>query len=181
MSYQEDLVKRITDSSQWPDFERASFLNELDDFAEHAFSYDSVYGYLSAVLIYHQLSEEIIKLVLKNAEFFIQVSIFPMEIKFPKNNKMMFGKLLNELENTVEFEQKEQILNKSRELNKIRIQIVHGLTKQTSLERVPELANQVKNLYDEIFVLCEEVNDFFHLTFKDFKKDVDWEEYLEED
>lgn len=180
MSYQQDLIKRVTDSNQWPNFKRANFLSELDGFAEDAFLYDSIYGYLAAVLIYHQLSEEVIKLVIENAEFFIQISIFPVQIKFPKNDKMMFGQLLSELEKTVEFEQKEEILNRARELNKIRIQIVHGLTKQTSLEGLAKQAKQVKILFDEIFGLCQEVNGFFYLAFKDFRKDIDWEEYFEE-
>ncbi len=179
MSYKIELTDRISDSRLWPDFARSGFLSELNGIAEDAFLYDTIYGYLSSVLIYHQLAEEVIGLVLENAKFLIQLAIFPVEIKFPKQKDRMFGEILRELEFTVEFKQKAAMLKKARELNEIRNQIVHKLTKQTSLEEVKEQAVKVKKLFDETFTLSREANGYFYQVFSDYKKNVDWQEFLD--
>ena len=64
MSYTTDLIERIRDSSKWPDFERPHFLDELADIANQAFSKDTIEGYLASLLIYQQLGEELIRLLL---------------------------------------------------------------------------------------------------------------------
>lgn len=165
MSYEIRLIEKIQNSEQWPDFQKADFLGELDGIAEDAFLYNTIYGYLSSVLIYHQLAEEVIKLVLENAKFFIQLSVFPMQMNFPEKKNRMFGKLLEELESTVEFEQKEAILQKSRKLNEIRIQLVHKLTKQKKLRDIKGYALKVKDLFYEIFTLSQKANMDFHRIF----------------
>jgi len=181
MSYKTEIVKKVLDPNLWPDFEERDFLGELDGIAEDAFLYDTIYGYLSAVLIYHQLTDEVIQVLLKNTRFFIQLSIFPVELNFPNKKDKMFGELLQDLESTVEFEQKELILQKARKLNSIRIQIVHKLTRQSSLDQIKNQALIVKDLFYEIFALCRKTNVYFAQVFHDYKKDVDWGEYLEED
>lgn len=180
MSYKTELAKKVLNPKLWPDFERRDFLGELDGIAEDAFLYNTIYGYLSAVLIYHQLADEVIQVLLNNSRFFIQLSIFPVELNFPIKKDKMFGELLQDLESTVEFEQKKLILQKARKLNSIRIQIVHKLTKQSSLDEVKTQAVIVKKLFYEILDLCRDANSYFFRVFDNFKKAIDWKEYLEE-
>ncbi len=180
MSYKKELIRKVKDPRLWPDFKRADFLSELDGIAEDAFLYDTVYGYLSSVLIYHQLVEEIIERILENVRFFIQLSIFPMQINFPEQKNRMFGVLLKELESTVEFDEKEAILQKAQEINTIRIQLVHKLTKQTTLDDVKNQARKVKDLFYEVFTLSQETIDHFYAIFSDFK-DTEWDDLLDEE
>ena len=179
MDYARALIWRVKDSSRWPSFERGDFLDKLDALAAKAFSTKTTFGYLAAVLIYHQLCEEMIGLLIRDSEFFIQLSIFPTEIHFRQRKKYMFGRLLEDLKSTIEFEHKKDIIQKAEQLNTIRIQIVHGLTKRTSLKEIRGNALKMKRLYEGIYRDFDEALDWFRLCFKDFKKDIDWDDYLE--
>ncbi len=181
MTYETELIKKIKNPGYWPDFERPNFLSDLDGIAEDAFMYDTLYGYLSALLIFHQLTEVVIENTLENIQFFIQLSIFPIQIRFPKNKSRMFGELLKELETTIEFKEKETILNKAREINNLRIQLVHKLTKKTSLDDIKPQAEMVKDLFNEIFDLCHKADDRLRRRFSDFKNEVNWDGFLEKD
>lgn len=180
MSYKRNLIETIKDSKNWASFDRPKFLTELNQLASEACEKKSTEGYLAGLLIYHQLSEELAKLLLKDAQFFIQLSVFPAEICFSEKRRMMFGQLLDELESTVSFHNKSEFINKCRELNKIRIEFVHGLTRKTTLDDIRMSLAKVETLFDEIYAIFEEAHDYFHLCFKDFKKDIDWDEWEED-
>ena len=167
-----DLKYRILDSDLWPDFNNADFLVELDDLANEAISKKSIEGYLAALLIYHQLSEEMIRLLIEDSKFFIELSIYPAEMKFPKKNKSMFGNALAELREGIEFPDKDKFINKCSELNQFRNQIVHKLTKQTALTDVKCELNKISKIYTEIYETFEDSHDWYRLCFKDYKKDV---------
>ena len=180
MSYKTDLIKRISNSSNWPDFERANFLDELDEIGHQAFDKGTLEGYLASLLIYQQLSEEIIKQLLKDAQFFIQLSVFPAEIQFLEKQKLTFGQVIEELKNTISFQNKDEIISGCQELNKHRIDFVHGLTKRTSLKDIGRQIRKVRDLYVEIYTLSIQAHNNFRLSFKDFKKDVEWNDYSDE-
>ena len=172
MNYAKDLIMTIQDSDRWSYFERPDFLVELDEVANKAFSKDSIEGYLASLLIYHQLCEEMVRLLLRDAQFFIQLSVFPAEILFPEKSKPMFGQLIGELKATISFEGKDEFITKCTELNEHRIDIVHRLTKRSSLVDLKAQISQVKKLYDEIYELFDDIHDWFRACFKDFKKDI---------
>ena len=172
MGYEDELITTIRDSSKWPSFERPLFLDELADVADDAFAKNSIEGYLASLLIYHQLSEEMVRLLLKDAQFFIRLSVFPAEIHFPEKKRLMFGQLIDELKGTISFRGKDEFISKCMELNNHRIDIVHKLTKRSSLSNVGTQIAQVKKLYYEIYGLFDGIHDEFRVSFKDFKKDV---------
>ena len=172
MNYAKNLITTVRDSDKWPSFERPGFLNELDEIATEALSKNSTEGYLASLLIFHQLCEETIRLLLKDAQFFIQLSVFPAEIIFPEKKKLMFGQLIEELKSTISFEGKDKFLKSCMELNNHRIDIVHRLTKRSSLADLKAQLLKVKKLYDEIYELFDDIHDWFRLCFKDLKKDV---------
>ena len=118
MGYKQELIGKILDSDKWPSFGRPDFLNTLNKLADDASKKDSLEGYLAALLIYHQLCEEMARLLLKDTQFFIQLSVFPAAITFVDRPKSMFGSLLDDLDATVSFQGKELFTAKCRELNK---------------------------------------------------------------
>lgn len=179
MDYKQELINRIKKPDRWPEFDRPDFLNELNSIADDAFEKNTIEGHLAALLIYHQLCEEIVRLILRDAQFFIKLAVFPAEINFPEKKRLMFGQLIEELKSTLSFRKKDELIEKCLELNKYRIDIVHHLTKRTSLSDLQHQVNEAKSLYEEIFDLFEDAHDFFRVCFKDYKKDVDWDEYLE--
>ena len=180
MAYQDNLIRLIKDSNNWPSFERPDFLIELNVLADDALSKNTIEGYLAALLIYHQICEEMVRLLLDDAHFFIQLSIFPSEITFPKKNKAMFGQILDELKSTVSFDGKDNFVKKCDEINALRIEIVHKLTRQSTLESIKSQLEKIRILFDEIYQLFDVAHDTWRVTFKDFRKDIDWDEYLTE-
>ncbi|HHT9105440.1 MAG TPA: hypothetical protein ACFYD7_06165 [Candidatus Wujingus californicus] len=182
MDYHAKVVQRIKDPEKWPAFDRPDFLDKLNKLADKAVSKKSIEGYLAALLIYQQLAEEMIKLLLKDHEFFIQISVFPAEIKFADKSKVMFGRVIEDLKNTITLdESKYEIIEIANKLNSIRIEMVHGLTKIPDLRQVRARVNKAKKLFDNLFEKFDQEHDMFRLAFKDFRKDRDWDEELHEE
>jgi hypothetical protein len=176
--YIKDLIDKVNDHNKWPSFDRPDFLWELNELADNALKKNSLEGYLAALLIYHQLCEEIIRLLVVDAHFFIQLSVFPSEITFPQKKNPMFGQVLDELRSTVSFQEKDELIKKCEELNKLRIETVHHLTRQNSLKDIKSRLGKVRTLYDEIFELHQVAHDDWRVAFHGFKKDIEWDEYL---
>jgi hypothetical protein len=172
MSYEEDIKRRVRTTELWPDFESPGFLGTLDELAEESLEKNTVEGALASVLIYHQLSEEMLRLLLQSAQFFIQLAIFPAELTFAERKRQMFGQLLDEVRSTMSFVNKAEILELAASLNTHRIDLVHRLTSRQTVEDVVSQAKQVKESYDQLFIKFDEARDGFRVAFKDFKKDV---------
>lgn len=172
MSYEEDIKHRVRTTDLWPDFESPGFLDNLDKLAEDVLAKNSIEGALASVLIYHQLSEEMLRLLLQSAQFFIQLAIFPAEITFAERKRQMFGQLVEEVRNTMSFAHKDEILDLAASLNKHRIDLVHKLASRLTLDDVVSQATEVKQIYDQLFSRFDATRDEFHVSFKDFKKDV---------
>ena len=152
MDYLEEIVDRIKNSDKWPEFERPDFLEELNELADVAVSKRTIEGYLAAVLIYQQLTEEMIRLLLKDHQFYIQLSVFPAEMKFPKKRKEMFGRIIEDLKNTVTIDDsKFEIISLANGLNQIRIELVHGITKVPDLNQIEDKVIDAKKIFDELF------------------------------
>ena len=174
---QRDIINRIKNSDNWPEPKRSNFLGILNDVADKAFNQNSIDGYLSSIIIYHQLTEELIKILIDCSEFYIQLSVFPQKLKKRSLKNKMFGQLLEELKHCVSNDYTTKFIKLSQKLNSFRIGIVHKLTLNSSLIDVKEQCKRSKDVFDSIFELFEEIYDDYRVTFKDFKK---YPEELEE-
>ena len=98
--YHKELVETIQDSSKWAEFSRPEFLQTLDAAAHDAFQKQSLEGYLAAFLIYQQITEDMVKNIIKLSRLYNQASVFPMIIEYRSLNesRFTFGKLLEELQ-----------------------------------------------------------------------------------
>lgn len=177
MTYHRDIINRIKDLDNWPEPERGDFLDILNDVADKSFNQDTIEGYLAAILIYHQLTEELIKILIDCSEFYIQLSIFPQKLKKRNLKGKMFGQLIEELKHCVSDNYTTKFIKLSQELNSLRIGIVHKLTLNKSLIDIKEHCKKTKEVFDLIFELYEGIYDNYRVTFKDFKK---YPEELEE-
>lgn len=179
--YHHALVERIKDRELWPDFDQPHFLSELNEVADEAWEKQTIEGFLASLLIYHQLAEEMLRLLLRCSEFFVQLQLFPTEIHFPAREKIMFGRVIDALKETIEFENKAEIVRLANSLNDRRVALVHGLTKHSSLDEIKSKAVDIKSDFDALYNAYEETHDWFLLYFKDLRKDGDWNEYFNED
>lgn len=172
------FISQINDQEKWPGLENTSHLENLNEIADEAFNKNTIEGYLAALLIYHQLCEEMAKLLIEDSRFSVKASIYPCEIEFSSANKIMFGRTIEQLKESIDFQNKELFIQKCQSLNQSRNSIAHELTKQTSINAVAKKLKKVKVLFDEIFDIFEEAHDWFRLCFKDFRKDkfIDYED-----
>lgn len=171
-AYGHALKRRLRDPTRWPDFPDGQFLDRLDRAAERALLKRTVEGYLAAVLIYHQLVEEIFRLLLSDAQFHLQLAIFPTPITFIDRPRQMFGQLHQQLSETLDFRSKDRLLKKANQLNSLRIDFVHKLTRRASLAGLKKEAWKVRRLYDAIFADFEIAHDEFRVIFHDFEKNM---------
>lgn len=179
MNYKQELINKVKNPDNWPAFERPDFLDNLNAVADEVFQKATIEGYLAALLIYHQICDELVRLILEDTQFYMQLALFPVEIYFPEmKRKVMFGQLIDELKSTVSFKKRDEFIEKCLELNRNRNDTVHQLTRKTTLLDVKRQASKAKSLFDEIFALFEGAHDFFSASFSDFQDDAeDWDEY----
>ena len=169
MNYKQELYEKIKDPEKWPCFSRPNFLDELNHFADNAFLKNTTEGYLAALLVYHQICEEMIKLLVECSDLYIQCAVFPSEIKRVRRDKMVFGQLLIELKNGLMDAETEKFMQYCKSLNELRIRMVHKLTLKESLNDVRKQTKQAKKLFDKAFSAHESIYDNYRVSFSDFK------------
>jgi hypothetical protein len=170
--YEHDLNNRLRDPAQWPDFHRPNFLQRLDAAAERAMRKRTVEGHLAAVLIYHQLVEEMLRLLTRDSQFLVQVALRPWRIEFPVRHKQMFGQIQQELRSLVDFPRKERLLALADDINTIRVEVVHRLVNRGSLAGLARKARAAKRLYERTYAIFDDAHDGFRVDFHGFKKDL---------
>lgn len=171
MTYKKELLDKLKDANRWPAFKNIGHLSILNDMADKAFSKRSFEGYVAAVAIYHQISSDMVELLLEDIHFLTRCSMYPFELRFKKRKNPMFGTLLDELEHSIDFEQKKDFLSQCRRLNQTRITMVHKLTQQVGLGSVNHKAKAAKDVFDRIFSLFDDAHDFFRSCLHDIQKD----------
>lgn len=171
MTYKRELLDKLKDANRWPKFKYPMHLSILNDMADNAFSKCSFEGYIAAVAIYHQISFDMIELLLEDIGLLTQCSLYPFELQVKKKKNPMFGALLDELEHNIDFEQKKDLLSQCQKLNKIRITMVHKLTQQVGLAAMNHQAKAAKDVFDRIFSLFDDAHDFFRSCIHDIQDD----------
>lgn len=149
--YERELRSQLADSAKWPTFASYDFLDRLNRVADRAITKRTVEGYLAAILIYHQLAEELIRLLVRDAQFLVRISVSPSRIDFPEKKRQIFGDVLQQLRSGLDFEGRERILSTAEQLNAIRIEAVHKLTRRGSLAGLARDARNAKKYYERVF------------------------------
>ena len=170
MSYEKALLDKLKNSTKWPAFKNLGHLSILNDLADKAFSQTSLEGYIAAVAIYHQLSADMVELLLDDIHFLIQCSLYPMELRFKKKKNRMFGTLLDELKHSIDFKQKKDFLAQCDQLNKIRITMVHKLTQKIFLGSVSHKAKNAKKFLIRYLCFLTRLMISFGLIFTTSKR-----------
>ena len=173
--YTKAISIRLSDTNKWPRFIEPYYLEKLQNIAIEATNKNTVEGQLAAILIIHQLTEELVKLLIENAYFYMQLKLYPLEFNKPKSKKIvMFGGLLTELESTISFQNKEIIIEKADQLNKIRIAIVHKLTKASTLSSLKKKTTEAWELYNSFSMSALHAHMLFQSHFKVIYQNSDW-------
>lgn len=170
MSYHEEVLKKV-ENKDWPEFKRRLFLSQLDDLAEKMYSEKTVSGYLASFLVYQQLCEEWVKLLIECSDFRMQCALFPQEIRPRLIERKTFGQLIVELESGVCDDEIRTFIKLCKDLNNLRIKMVHKITSKDTIKDIGKQARQGKGLYDRAYTVFDSIRDRYHMTFSDYISD----------
>ena len=153
----------------WPEFERPDFLDELDSAAQEALDRNTLEGYLAAFLIYQQLSEEMLKLIINLGRIYTQCATLPLMITYkPLDEKITFGGLIDRL-NEIPLED-DNLKTLCRELNVLRAQLIHKITRKNNLEEIRRKCARAHTLYAMILKEFEYIEDLFKMGISDMRE-----------
>lgn len=153
----------------WPKFERPDFLDELDSTAQEALGRDTLEGYLAAFLIYQQLTEEMLKLIINLGRIYIQCSTLPLMITYkPLDKKITFGGLIDRLDEIPLEDDNLKIL--CRELNTLRAQLIHKITRKSSMKEIRSKCARAHVLYAGIYKEFEHTEDILKMGISDIRE-----------
>lgn len=170
------IVNRIMDSDKWPNLQLPENLQLLNELADESFSSQTLSGMLASVLMYHQIIEAMCQHLLENCHFQIQLSVYPAMIDLSIKENKMLGRYVQELKNSITFHKKDDFIKKVTEFNDIRNDLIHKMRKNNP-KTIIEKAKDIKQIFDEVFELYDEIQDDFRVVFHSFKKDVFIDEY----
>ena len=103
MNYEERLVKSVKNPDGYLWFEDSSTFSYLDGIADDSYRKGTTEGYFTAAIIYHQLTEKILLMLITYSDLIIQASIYPEKLDISYDDLDSFGKLFNRLKTTIVF------------------------------------------------------------------------------
>ena len=166
-------------SDNWPSIQLPENLELLNEMADNCFELGTFEGMLAATLMYHQILEAMCMHILEDCHFFIQLSVYPVEIKFEETTDKMFGFYIKMLKSTISFLEKDEFIKKVEAFNACRINLVHKL-RRSNLELLTIELKKVRCNFDEIYNIYDEIQDDFRVTFHSMQKDT-FAEYLNDE
>ena len=173
------ITERIMDSDKWPSIQVPENLELLNEIADNSFFTGTFEGELAATLMYHQIIEAMCVHILEDCHFQIQLAVYPSEIEFETPKDKMLGFYIKELKSTISFLKKKEFIEKIEQLNSYRINAVHKM-RRSNLEQISQELQKVKQCFDDIYQLYDEIQDDFRIIFHCYKKDV-FIDYLDEE
>jgi len=176
MEYFRKLEEFIVSEELWPSFRNPESIAELERIALEVYSKGTIEGYISSILIYQQITEEMVWVLLKDCQAMIKISLMGQaEIEFSDPDKVMFGKLIQDLKDTIKFDNKSDFIAECNALNKIRISIAHGLKRNTCRSQIATFAAQVKKHFESIDALYNKSHGYFCDYFEREKNNIIFE------
>ena len=175
----DEIRNRIMDSDNWPTIQLPENLELLNEIADNSFGLKTFEGMLAATLMYHQILEAMCIHILEDCHFYIQLSVYPAEIKFKLPSDKMFGFYISELKSSVSFLKKKEFIEKAELFNSYRVDVVHKMRK-SNLEQLSLELGKIKDCFDAIYELYDKIQDDFRVAFHSFQKGT-FVEYLDDD
>jgi hypothetical protein len=181
-----DVIDSLVDDGKWPTYRNSHELSKLESLANEAYDRSTFDGYLSYVLITHQVSEDYVLILLKHAQFTLSISLalhgfswrFPSAQIGDKLEGQMFGKLLELLDNSIEFGGKERLIQVCREMNQARNRLAHRLVGGLTLQELASLANEYQEKYVELVDLFNDADEEFSYFYYVVVHDDGWDRLI---
>ena len=182
------VLGRLLDSDKWPTY-RSRQHSKLWELAKEAYDRQTFDGYLSYVLITSQYCEDFARILLKEAQFTLQICLAAKKFgwHFPKKQTgtnldgMMFGQLLDMLDHSVDFDQKKEFIEACKKLSTARNRLAHELDKGVlTLPGIAAIAKDCSELGTEITDCFNSADEQFSCFFLEALEDTGWDTLLED-
>ncbi|NOQ76144.1 MAG: hypothetical protein GQ574_29360 [Crocinitomix sp.] len=170
MTYQARLIKTLENSSSVTGIDNTDLIIKLLRISTKEFEKGTVEGRLSSILIYQQLIESCLLNLLKMSQLLVQIKIYPSQIEFKIDNKMMFGQIIKAHGSTISFNNKETFLAKCSQFNRTRIELVHKLFQINQPEDVLQITNSIDTQFYQIIDSWSIAHEEIYQKIKEVKK-----------
>jgi hypothetical protein len=170
--YERNLLSRLADSDAWPGSANPEFAERLERVAVRSLSRRTTEADVTAIVIFHQLAEQMLRVLIEDNRFFVALSVLPTPIAFREQARQTFGQVLQALRDGVEFLRKERLLTLAEDLNAIRNGVAHKLLQRGSLSGLRADAKRAHRLFDRMFAIYDDAHDDYRVTFHGIAKDV---------
>ncbi len=169
--YETDLRRRLRDPERWPSFSTPVFADRLYRLALRSLSRGSPEGDLTAIVLFHQLAEQVLHLLIADSQFLVSVAALPVRVSFPPSPKReTFGAVLGRLQHGADFPGKARLIRLAGQLNEIRNGIAHKLLSRGSLSGLRTEAKRAHRLHEKLFTVFEAAHDDFRVAFHSYRK-----------
>lgn len=170
MSYRADLINKVRNRECLLNFDKPTFILELSNRAGEALLQKNIYGYLAAVLIYHQMKEEILMALLRKYNFYTQLTRLPEEVSFYGGNYLNADYITYKNDMLYSFKNRNKIPELSKKFDYIKNEIVNRLSEGIKIEEIERMAMDAKAQFEEIFAEFKENNLWFYKKIKAFEE-----------
>lgn len=171
MNYEKEILQKLENEQNWPSIKKPDLMAKLDGFAEEALIHPNEQNLISSILIYQQLTEELLKITLETSQFLIQVRLLPWEQEFQPVQKKMFGRLVKEFETTIEFPSKTDMIKYANMINEKRIKVAHGLIHSYDLSTINEDTKNVNSWFFKFFHHYDIAQDFLNSSLRELREE----------
>jgi len=181
-----ELIYIVVDCDRWPTYRNTSELSRLEKLAREAYGRNTFDGYLSYVLMMHQVSEDYVLILLKHAQLALAVSLALQGFGWKLNATLtgdkldgqMFGRLLDLLDNSTEFDGKERLIRVCREMNQTRNRLAHRLVSGIELQELASLATEFQAKCRELIDLFNNADEEFSYFYSIVIHETNWDRII---
>jgi hypothetical protein len=182
------LIETLIDDERPPTYTSSKVLAKLDGLAKLAFERDTFDGCLSCVLISHQICEDFVLLLLRHAQLTLRLHVAPSGFGWPLEKyeqpgvreKATFGRVLELLDDSIEFEHKREFISVCRRQNEIRNRLAHKLLDVTemTLSQIRDLAQEYARGTSDVIIHFNEPDEQFSDYYFEQRLELRWDEII---
>ncbi len=155
----------------------SKLMGDLQEFVTPT-SDDSLASIVGKVFISHQLIEEQFFRIVKASHFLIDLRMGIYRVRHPDAEKQNLYHLCNELERSVDFPSRSELVQEARRINGIRNRIAHSLLSEKSSSDLRLRAEEYLVGFRRVQSILDSSLDELYFTIKDFGK---WSDMFEDD
>jgi hypothetical protein len=170
-----EIVEIMVDENKWPTYRNSRELTKLHAIADEAYNRDSFDGYLSYIMITHQCCEDFVLILIQQSQLTLHICLLQHGFgwRFHKSHTkkelegQMSGKLIDILENSLEFKGKSEFVSAFKAQNSIRNRLAHRLVEGLTVEELRALANEYESTCRTLVDWFNDADEAFYCFFQE--------------